>query len=132
MPLLAVLLSVGVLAVQDPQGACADVGGQLEMTGCYADVRDRAKAEQGVILARINRALDALPAENDVEPREAKLAFNEAQTHWSAFAIADCGAGEALFGDGGAFALDSLDCEITHLEARNRQLLDFESRYLGR
>ncbi|WP_291838226.1 lysozyme inhibitor LprI family protein [Brevundimonas sp.] len=132
MPLLAILLSVGVFAVQDPQDACADVGGQLEMTSCYADVRDRAKAEQGVILSRINRALDALPADHGVEPREAKRAFSEAQSHWNAFATADCGAGEALFGDGGAFALDSLDCEITHLEDRNRQLRDFESRYLGR
>lgn len=131
MLLFAALLSAGVLAGQDTQSPCADAGGHLETVACYGEWREQAETEQRTILARINQRLDRLPAEGGVDPREAKLALSDAQTHWTAFVAADCGAGEALFGEGNAFALDSLDCEISHFQDRNRQLTDFEARYFG-
>jgi uncharacterized protein YecT (DUF1311 family) len=130
MLLFAALLSAGVIAGQEPS-PCQDAGGHLETVACYGEWREQAEAEQRTILSRINRRLDGLAAENGVDPREAKRSLADAQTHWTAFVAADCGAGEALFGDGNAFALDSLDCEISHFQDRSRQLTDFEARYFG-
>lgn len=128
MLLLAVLLTLGA---QDPLDACADVGGHLETVACYGEARERIEAEQGTILARINRSLDGLTTEYGAEPETAKRSLADAQTRWKAFVDADCAVGEALFGDGNAFALDALDCEIAHFEDRNRQLLALEARYLA-
>jgi uncharacterized protein YecT (DUF1311 family) len=131
MLLFAVLLSAGTIAGQEPPNICENAGGHLETVACYGEWREQAETEQRAILSRINQRLDRLPADGGVDPREAKLSLSDAQTHWVAFVAADCGAGEALFGDGNAFALDSLDCEISHYQDRNRQLTDFEARYLG-
>lgn len=131
MLLFAALLSASAIAGQEPEINCENAGGHLETVACYGEWREQAEAEQRAILSRINQRLDRLPAEGGVDPREAKQSLSSAQTHWAAFVAADCGAGEALFGDGNAFALDSLDCEIGHYQDRNRQLTEFEDRYLG-
>lgn len=128
MLLFAVLLT---LSAQDPLDACADIGGNLETVTCYGEAREQIEAEQGTILARINRSLDGLTTEYGAEPETAKRSLADAQTRWEAFVDADCAVGEALFGDGNAFALDALDCEIAHFEDRNRQLLALEARYLA-
>lgn len=131
MSLVAVLLSVGVLASQEVEPDCANPNGLLETVECYDQRRDQAQAVQQVILARIDQALSGLSPEHGAEPQKARASLTEAQALWTAFVEADCEAGEALFGDGNAFALDALDCQITHIEARSRSLLAFEERYLG-
>ena len=131
MLLLAVLLSVGALAGQDADLDCENIGGLLETVECYGQWRDRAQAEQQAILSRIDQALARLSPEHGTEPQIARQALTEAQGLWTSFVEADCAAGEALFGEGNAFALDALDCEITHIEARNQQLVIFEEKYIG-
>lgn len=129
--LFAVLMSVVAVAGQEPPRDCARPNGHLETVACYGERREQVEAEQRAILARIDHRLAGLPAEGGVDPQQAKRSLDQAQTHWAAFVAADCRAGEALFGDGNAFALDSLDCEISHYQDRNRQLAAFEARYGG-
>ncbi|MFC7378814.1 lysozyme inhibitor LprI family protein [Brevundimonas sp. GCM10030266] len=129
--LFAVLLSVVAVAGQEPPRDCARPSGHLETVACYGERREQVEADQRAVLSRINQWLDRLPAEGGVNPQQAKQSLDQAQTHWAAFVAADCRAGEALFGEGNAFALDSLDCEITHYQDRNRQLAAFEARYGG-
>ncbi|MDQ8029241.1 MAG: lysozyme inhibitor LprI family protein [Brevundimonas sp.] len=131
MWLFAVLLSAGAVAGQEPPRDCARADGHLETVACYGEWRAQVEAEQQAILSRIDARLDQRPAEGGVDPQQAKQSLAQAQTHWAAFVAADCRAGEALFGAGNAFALDSLDCEIAHYQARNRQLEAFETRYGG-
>lgn len=131
MLLMAVLLSAGALAGQDADLDCENIGGLLETVECYGQWRDEAKTEQRAILTRIDQALARLSHEHGTEPQKARQALTDAQGFWTSFVETDCGAGEALFGEGNAFALDALDCEINHIEARNQQLLIFEERYIG-
>lgn len=129
--LFAVLLSVAAVAGQEPPRDCARPNGHLETVACYGERREQVEAEQRAILSRIDHWLDGAPAEGGVNPQQAKQSLDRAQARWAEFVAADCGAGEALFGEGNAFALDSLDCEITHYQDRNRQLAAFEARYGG-
>lgn len=130
MLMMAIVLA-SVLAGQDADRDCARPDGLLETVECYDQRREQAQAEQQLILARIDQALARSSAEHGAEPQRARASLTEAQALWSSFVEADCAAGEALFGDGNAFALEALDCEITHIEARNRSLLAFEEKYLG-
>jgi uncharacterized protein YecT (DUF1311 family) len=129
MWLFAVLLSAGTVAGQEPPRDCTRPDGHLETVACYGERRAQVEADQGVILSRIDQRLAGVSTEGGVDPQQAKQSLDQAQTHWTAFVAADCRAGEALFGEGNAFALDSLDCEIAHYEDRNRQLVAFEARY---
>ena len=131
MLLIAMLLSAGVLAGQDADPDCANPSGLLETVECYGQWRDRALAAQQAMLSRIDQALGMLSPKNGTEPAKARQFLTEAQASWGDFVEADCAAGEVLFGAGNAFALDALDCEITHIEARNQQLLSFEEKYIG-
>lgn len=131
MLLIAMLLSAGVLAGQEADPDCANPSGLLETVECYGQWRDRARAEQQAILSRIDQGLMRQSPEHGTEPAKARQSLTQAQASWGAFVEADCEAGEALFGEGNAFALDALDCEITHIEARNQQLLSFEEKYIG-
>ena len=129
--LSAALLSVLAVAGQEPPRDCARPNGHLETVACYGERREQVEADQRVILSRINARLDQLPAGGGVNPQQAKQSLGRAQALWTEFVAADCRTGEALFGEGNAFALDSLDCEIAHFEDRNRQLAAFEARYGG-
>lgn len=131
MLMMAIVLSASVLAGQDADRDCARPDGLLETVECYDQRRDQAQSEQRRILARIDQTLARRSPEHGAEPQTARASLNEAQALWSSFVEADCAAGEALFGDGNAFALDALDCEITHIEARTQSLLTFEEKYLG-
>lgn len=131
MLVMAMVLSAAILAGQDADRDCANPNGLLETVECYDRRREQAQAEQQIILRRIDQALARLSPEHGAEPQKAKALLTDAQALWTSFVEADCEAGEALFGDGNAFALDALDCEIRHIEARNQSLLTFEERYLG-
>ena len=131
MLVMAMVLSASIFSGQDAGRDCARPNGLLETVECYDQRRDQAQSEQQLIFARIDQALARLSPQHGSEPQKARASLSEAQALWTAFVEADCEAGEALFGDGNAFALDALDCKIAHIEARNRSLLAFEERYLG-
>ena len=126
----AIALSAVPQDSSDLQVCLEDPPGLVGTTVCYGDHLERAKAAQEALLARIHRKLDLLPADGGVNPAEARRALGEAQRSWTAFVDADCTAGEALFGEGNAFNLARLGCEIDHVEARTAQLLVFEDSYL--
>ena len=112
------------------QACLADDPGTVGTTVCYGDDLERKKTEHYAVLARIDRKLEVLPAEGAVRPDEARRALGEAQRLWTAFVDADCTAGQALFGEGNAFALARLACEAEHVEARTVELVTFEDTYL--
>lgn len=130
MLLLPALLSIGILAGQDSDPSCSEPVGLLETVECYGLRRDDAEDRQQAILSRIDRALSGLTPERGIEPARARQSLDRAQASWAAFVEADCAAGEALFGEGNAFALDALDCEISHIETRNGQLQALEEKYI--
>lgn len=126
----AIVLVLGAIIGQTPpQDPCADPDGQLGIAMCYGARRDQVEAEQNLILTRIYRALETATTEYGAKPADARQALDLAQTHWQAFAGEDCAVREAMFGNGNAFALDALDCEIAHFEDRNAQLRELESLY---
>lgn len=132
MLLLAFLVSMAAAPQDEPdlQACLTEDSGMLGMLQCYDDDLGRQRAALAAVLARIDSKLERWPATLGVRPAEARRALNQAQALWAESADADCLAGEALFGEGNAFALDRLECDSRHVEARIAELLAFEQAYL--
>lgn len=132
MLLLAILASLATAPQDEPnlQACLTENSGMLGTLQCNDEDLGRQRAALAAVLARIDGKLERWPATLGVRPDQARRALNQAQALWAESADQDCLAGEALFGEGNAFALDRLDCDRRHIEARIAELLAFEQAYL--
>lgn len=97
---------------------------------CMVDHREALKTAQAGIVARIGKALEGKgPAGTDYS--RAAASFAEAQRHWTAFAEADCGIIDDVFGYGTAQGLAGEDCVIAHYQRRNEELRELEKAYFS-
>lgn len=77
--------------------------------------------EMSVAYAKTLGSLDR-PPEEGMDFVAARQALVESQKAWTRYASADCALGEALFGPGNGGAPVAMDCQVSHLKSRIRQL----------
>lgn len=106
---------------------CRNPQGRIGYIVC-ADMRLRnLDREMTTLYSKVLRSFDR-PPEDGMDFDAAKKALAESQKSWMRYAAADCALGEALFGLGNAAAPAAMDCQVSHLKSRIRQLQALQQR----
>lgn len=114
LPRQMVCFDGAVTDCQKPQGRI----GYMVCAG--VQLRDLER-EMAALYSKILRSFNR-PPEDGIDFEAAKKALAESQSSWMRYAKADCALGEALFGPGNAGAPVAMDCQVSHVKSRIRQL----------
>ena len=100
---------------------CKKPQGRIGYIVC-ADLKLRdLEREMTALYSKIMRSFNR-PPEDGMDFEAARKALAESQSSWMRYAKADCALGEALFGLGNGAAPVAMDCQVSHVRTRIREL----------